>query len=117
MVPLRALAVGNIVIKWRASRAGGLQGALYGSSAIAADLFMLGVTPLVDASIIYAGAMALFPRLKRHTEKLHEDRGREVRDGFSGVSGFCSSWHSSGNYLQPQWMLREGACRRCPELT
>ena len=84
-MPLRARADGNIVVNKRASRAGGLQGALYGSSAIAADLFMLGVTPLVDASIMYAGAMALFPRLKRHTEKLHEDRGREVRPGPLGI--------------------------------
>ena len=72
------------------SSAGGLQGALYGSSAIAADLFMLGVTPLVDASILYAGAMALFPRLKRHTERLHEDRGREVRPWTSAVSALAA---------------------------
>ena len=57
---------------------GGMEAQLYGSSILAADLFQLNVTPIVNASLLFAGAVASSPQLKRKVERLHQDRGREV---------------------------------------
>ena len=65
-----------------------MEAQLYGSSTLAADLFMLNVTPIVNASLLFSGVLAVWPDLKRKVERLHQDHGREVR---ASLAGSCSA--------------------------
>lgn len=50
---------------------------MMGSSALTSDIFMLGVGPVINASIVFS-VLAVVPEVKKKIKYMQENMGREV---------------------------------------
>lgn len=72
---------------------------MMGSSALTSDIFMLGVGPVINASIVFS-VLAVVPEVKKKIKYMQENMGREV----SPLLAPFPHPHIVGDqYFPPKW--------------